>query len=212
MEELKKTIAANIVELRRCNHMTQAELADKLCYSDKAISKWERGESIPDIFILKQVADMFSVTVDYLLTEHSGEKIVPSEEARHKNKNHLLISCMSAGLVWLIATAIFVILKVSPYNSEMLWLTFIYAVPICLIVILVFNSIWGKTAFNYLIISLLMWSILLSICLSMIKFNVWLILTIGVPGQIIILLWSGLSKNLWSRLINPKKKRDTESK
>lgn len=194
MEELKKTIALNIVELRRNNHMTQAELAEKLCYSDKAISKWERGESIPDIFILKQVADLFSVTVDYLLVKHEGEKITPSEEAKHKGKNHLLITCMSAGLVWLIATAIFVILRVSPINLNMLWLTFVLAVPVCLIVILVFNSIWGKKKLNYLIISLLMWSALISICLSMIDFNIWLILVIGVPGQIIILLWSGITK------------------
>ena len=87
MEEMKKTVAANIAELRKFNHMTQAELADKLCYSDKAISKWERGESIPDVFTLKQVADLFSVTVDYLLTDHEGEKVTLSDGAKSKKRN-----------------------------------------------------------------------------------------------------------------------------
>lgn len=209
MEEIKKTIAKNIVGLRRYNHMTQAELAERLCYSDKAISKWERGESIPDVFILKQIADMFSVTVDYLLTDHEGEKVTPGEDAKYKNNNHLIITLLSIGLVWLIGTTVFVTLKVSPIDISMLWLAFIWPVPISFILILIFNSIWGKPIFNYLIISFLMWTLLVSICLSMIEFNVWLILTIGIPGQIIILLWSGMSKTLWAKK-HRKKEKDEE--
>lgn len=190
--ELKRTIAKNIVELRRSRSMTQAELAERLCYSDKAISKWERAESVPDVFILKKVAEIFSVSLDYLTESHDGEKVPAPSDSKHKGRNHLLISLMSAGLVWLIATAVYVILKVTPVGIGKLWLAFVFAVPLCLIVLLVFNSIWGRPKGNYIIISLLMWSILASICLSMIDFNVWLILVIGAPGQVIILLWSGM--------------------
>ena len=71
MEDPKEIIARNIVDLRRKNGMTQLELAEKLNYTDKAVSKWERGESIPDVAVLKTIADLFGVTVDYLLTaEH----------------------------------------------------------------------------------------------------------------------------------------------
>ncbi len=196
MEEMKKTVAANIAELRKCNRMTQAELADKLCYSDKAISKWERGESIPDVFTLKQVADLFSVTVDYLLTDHEGEKITLSDAAKSKKRNHILISCMSSGLVWLIATILYVILDVVPADISSHWMVFVYAVPVTLIVVLVFNSVWGRRRFNYLIISLLMWSVLLSLCLQLYivypVYDIWLISAVGIPGQIIICLWSGL--------------------
>lgn len=215
MEEMKKTVAANIAELRRLNKMTQAELADKLCYSDKAISKWERGESIPDVFTLKQVADLFCVTVDYLLENHDGEKITLSDAARHKNRNHMLISCISAGLVWLIATMVYVILGVVSANVSNLWMIFLYAVPVTLIVVLVFNSIWGRRRFNYLIISLLMWSVLVCLCLQLYLvypvYRVWLISTIGVPGQFIIGLWSGIKvvkvKDLAAGLVSKKEKK-----
>ena len=48
MEDIKND-AKNITELRILNNMTQMELAEKLNYSDKTISKWERAESSPDI-------------------------------------------------------------------------------------------------------------------------------------------------------------------
>lgn len=193
MEELKKIISSNIVELRRSSNMTQAELAEKLCYSDKAISKWERGESIPDVFILKQVADMFGVTVDYLLTDHKDEKAAAEKIAKKRTMNHLLIALISTGLVWLIATALFVIFKLSNLAIPRLWLSFIFAIPVSCIVLLTFNSIWGRAKLNYLIISLLMWSTLLSICLALADFQIWLLLAIGAPGQVIIFLWSGLN-------------------
>ena len=67
MEDLKSIIAKNITDLRLKNGYTQIQLASILNYSDKAVSKWERAESIPDITVLKEIADLFNVTVDYLL-------------------------------------------------------------------------------------------------------------------------------------------------
>ena len=67
MDELRSIFAENVAALRRAAGMTQLQMAERLNYSDKAISKWERGESIPDVAMLKAVADLFSVPVDYLL-------------------------------------------------------------------------------------------------------------------------------------------------
>lgn len=110
MDDLRKIIASNIVALRRSGKLTQGELAEKLNYSDKAVSKWERAESMPDIAVLKQIADMFGVTVDYLLSEqHSASQIVMKKELTHSVKrNRVIISMLSASLVWLIATIVFV--------------------------------------------------------------------------------------------------------
>lgn len=192
MEELKKIIAGNIVSLRRSAGMTQAELAEKLCYSDKAVSKWERGESIPDVFVLKQVADLFGVGVDYLLHDHTNETSAVGKKKSKFSKNRLLITLISTVLVWLIATGIYVAFSLSPLKTERLWLTFIFAIPVSFIVLLVFNSIWGKAKLNFPIISLLMWSTLLSICLALAHFHIWLLLAVGIPGQIIIIFWSGI--------------------
>ena len=52
MEDIRSIIANNLVILRRKKEMTQTELAEMLNNSDKAVSKWERGESVPDISVL----------------------------------------------------------------------------------------------------------------------------------------------------------------
>ena len=77
MEKFKKIVAKNISELRQLNKLTQAELGEKINYSDKAVSKWERGESLPDAFVLKRIANIFQVSVDYLLEDHSNDKTKP---------------------------------------------------------------------------------------------------------------------------------------
>ena len=114
MEDIKLIISQNIVALRRESGMTQIELAEKLSYSDKAVSKWERGESVPDITVLKAIADLFSVTVDYLITsEHSEndrrQKDEDPEKSLRRKRKHAMITGMSVILVWVIATVLFII-------------------------------------------------------------------------------------------------------
>ncbi len=198
MDDLKAIIAKNIAELRREHSITQLELAEKLNYSDKAVSKWERGESCPDVMTLKEIADVFSVTVDYLLQEdHPQEKQTHREYTRRQKRNRLLISAISCVLVWLIATAVFVNLDLLAADLQGHWLSFVYAVPATAVVVLVFNSIWGRPKWNFFIISLLMWSLLTAVCLTLfqaLQLNLWLLFLIGVPGQVIIFLWSGIRK------------------
>ncbi len=197
MEDLKKIIAANISTLRREHGLTQLDLAERLNFSDKAVSKWERGESYPDVVTLKEMAVVFSVSVDYLLqAEHPQEKNRHREYTRRQKRNRFLIAAISCVLVWLIATAVFVNLDLLTDLSGD-WLPFVYAVPVTAIVILVFNSIWGKPQWNFLIISVLMWSVLTALCLTLLQalqLNLWLLFLIGVPGQVIIGLWAGIRK------------------
>ena len=139
-------IAGNIGQLRRNAGLTQAELAQKLNYSDKAISKWERGESVPDVGTLKAVADCFSVSVDYLLrAEHPVETEFKREFTKRQRRNHKLITAMSCVLVWLLAVAVYTSVDVVLPSTRMSsWMVYIFAVPITLVVLLVLNSIWGK--------------------------------------------------------------------
>lgn len=194
MQDLKPIIANNISELRKASKMTQIELADKLNYSDKAISKWERGDSIPDINVLCCISELFGVTVDYLVKPHESDNTAPIyDEYNQRSKHHYkVITLISCALVWLIATVIFVILNLAVTKSFETWMSFVYAVPVTCIVLLVFNSIWGDRRHNYYIISVLSWSVLISIYLTLIKYNIWLVFAIGIPSQIIIILWSRL--------------------
>lgn len=217
MKDLKPIVAKNIAELRSNYGMTQSELAGKLNYSDKSVSKWERAESLPDINVLTEIAQLFNVTLDYLVSaEHeqqeqldeiiAEETLVQTDDKAEQplkkamtqkvkyNQNHVIITALSILLVWFVATLSFVITDIIVTNTHMHWIAFAYAVPASMIVLLVFNSVWFNTRRNYLIISLLMWSLLASIYLTLLPFsiNVWQIFLLGIPGQIIIIAWSQL--------------------
>lgn len=196
METLKNNVAANIADLRRKNGMTQLELADKLKYSDKAVSKWERGESVPDVAVLKSIADLFGVSVDYLLEGTHKKEALPAPLLKNRTKRRGVIVWLAILLVWMVATVLFVILSLVPMATERghLWLAFVFAVPASFVVWLVMNTIWFNRRRNYLIVSLLMWSLLAATHLTLFVagMNIWLIYILGVPAQIIIFLWSGM--------------------
>ena len=190
MSELRQIIGKNITDLRKASNMTQAELGEQLSYSDKAVSKWERGESLPDIIVLKELTDIFHVTVDYLLQdEHPVKELEHSEAIKTRNENRVIITLLSTAVIWLIATLVFVIFEILPIDAgRFLWMSYVYAIPVSLIVILIFNCIWGKRKLRLYIISALMWSLLLSIYLSYPNRGTQLFFLLGIPGQIIILL------------------------
>lgn len=198
MQELKFIIAKNIQKLRLEKGMTQLELAEKLNYSDKSISKWERGESLPDIVVLKSVADLFEVTLDYLVEEEHFEQPAAKEATdRNRKKNYHIITGTSILIVALMATLLFGILAMVFPGTGYPWLCYAYAVPMALVVWLVFNSIWFDPRKNYLIVSFLVWSLLVALYMtfSMRGYRIWPILLVGIPAQIIIWIWSGLQKN-----------------
>jgi transcriptional regulator with XRE-family HTH domain len=207
VEDLKKIIARNIIDLRRANNMTQLELAEKLNYTDKAVSKWERGESLPDISVLKAIADLFGVKIDYLVTVDHVEgvtEVLMSEDAvdeaarnaRHKQSNFRVITLISVLLVWLVATFAFVMAKLIDADAVNHWLAFIYAIPITCIVLLVLTSVWKKKITTGVIISFLVWTLILSVYLSLLFLlhnppkTLWLMFLIGIPLQVLIIFWS----------------------
>lgn len=194
MNDLKAIVAKNITELRKENKLTQLELAEKLNYSDKSVSKWERGESIPDVIVLKEMADLFGVSVDYMLKPHKEIGLAAKLSISIKKRNRTSITAMCVLLVWLVATITFVTLEIILEENSYNWLTFIYAVPVSFIVWLVMNCVWFNLRNNFLIISLLMWSVLAVTFITLICFvgNYWKLFLLGVPGQIIIWLWSRL--------------------
>lgn len=197
MNDIKSAVAKNISELRQSRGMTQIELAEKLNYSDKAISKWERAESIPDITVLVTIAELFGVTLDYLVREeHSVEERKEATNAPTPKYNRHLIAAMSVILVWFIALLVFVLLALFATSLTGEWLAFLYAVPVASIVMLVFNSVWFDSRKNYFIISVLVWSILLAIHITVFVagYNLWLLYLLGIPGQLVILMWSKLKK------------------
>lgn len=196
MEDIKNIVAKNITELRLLNNMTQMELAEKLNYSDKTISKWERAESSPDISILVEIANLFGVSLDYLVRAENIEETVKENKQKETKYNRKVISYISESVAWFIAIFAFIITSLITNEATFQWLYFVYALQIVLIVKLVFNSIWFNPRNNYFIISALMWSILAAIHITFLyfKINVVLIYLLGIAGQIVVILWSFIKK------------------
>ena len=213
MEDWKQIVAGNLAALRKEHGLTQLQLAEQLHYSDKAVSKWERGESMPDLAVMKQLADFYGIRIDdFLLTpeqrvtaqpeadESSAEELLPEEspvpqpDNRQRNLNRLIIAGMAALLVWLIASMIFVVLDAAVPELEYKSFLFIYAAPVTAIVLLVFNSIWFNPRWNYIIISFLVWSVLAALFLTFFMMDIAIpkLFLIGIPAQLIIILWSRL--------------------
>ncbi len=196
MENIKSILAKNITELRIHHNMTQMELAEKLNYSDKTISKWERAESSPDISVLVELAELFGVTLDYLVKGELAEIVTTERKPKEEKYNRRVISYLSEGCGWIVAIFAFIITTLILNKVTFQWLYFVYTLPVVLIVKLVFNSIWFNPRHNYFIVSMLMWSILAAVHITFLYFkvNVSLIYFLGVAGQVVIILWSYINK------------------
>ena len=200
--EIRQNIATNISAMRNAAGMTQAQFAEKLNYTDKAISKWERGESVPDIAVLWKIADMFGVSVDWLISDHGTTEATPDAEAvRAGKRNRLLISLLSSVGVWFIATIVFIVLK--SLNADKVWMPFMWAVPATCIDLLVFNAIWGRYKINFLFISLIIWTLIGSTFITIANPALWYIFIFGIPLQVATIFWSQIKI-----IIKPKNKKE----
>ena len=206
-EKLKKQIGKNIASYRKRIGLTQAGLAEKLNYSDKAVSKWERGESVPDVLTLWQLSELFDVTVNELLAdpnalpENSGaaqrvmEKAVEKTLKRKADKR--IILGLSSILVWFVVLLAFVL--VSSFGIPKSWLAFLYAIPADAIVMLSLRSAWRDFRWNQLLISVIMWGFILSLYMTLlvlVSWNMWKLFLLGIPGQIAIFLWFRLYRKV----------------
>lgn len=170
-KDIKIIIANNIIKQRKQLGLTQLELAEKLNYSDKTLSKWERAEAVPDIITLAQLAELFNTTVDSLISDDEIEIIEPIKPKKGiTRKKTISIVLLSLSIVWLVATFAFVFLRILPIdvNTEYFkpWVVFIYAIPVSAILLIVFSSIWGNSIDVFVSVSILIWTLALALTIS----------------------------------------------
>lgn len=201
MNNIKETVSGNILALRQAAGMTQAELAEKLNYSDKAVSKWEHGEALPDIGTLAEICRLFGITMDALVYKPLSDIDIKKEEdaaaeriaeEKQRKRTRVVITLMSFVLVWFVAVFSFVIWQFLDKSDEYAWLAFIYAVPVTSIVSLVLVSVWFGRPCRFISLTALIWSLLTSVYLTMLVFlgqNFWYVFLLGIPGQAIVFLW-----------------------
>ncbi len=183
-EKFKKNIAQNLINYRKQNGLTQLELAEKLNYSDKAISKWERGESFPDITVLCSIAELYNITINDLVSEQKVGKV----KFLTQTPNKIRLCLLTTGLVFFIATIIFSILTIWVPSVTKAWLSFIYAIPISSIVLLVFSAIWRKRGWQFIFVTVLVWTLCLSLYLTMLGSAIYLFI-IAAPFEALVVIW-----------------------
>lgn len=197
MEEVKESnlaeiIGKNIMRLRKMMNMTQLELAEKLGYSDKSVSKWEQGNGIPDVRTLVQLSEFFGVSMDDLIHEHVEKPVMPQ---RTKHVRHLIIMLLSVGLCWLVAVVAYafglIIGKAVSGNYVNVWLAFPYALLASAIVTLVFSCVWKYRITRVISVSVLIWTAIACVYLTVLVLgpNIWPIFFIGIPLQILALIF-----------------------
>ena len=199
MKDIKTIVANNLIALRKSRKMTQADVAEKLNYSDKSVSKWEHADSLPDISILYALADMYGVTLDYLTSDNAEEQanMMKSPEKSLEN-DRIIIASLTVTSVFLIAALVFVYIYLNAKISSG-WIAFVWALPVSFAALAYYNRIWSKNKIYAITLkSLLLWTLLAAICLQFMSYRLWLIFVLGVPLQLIILLAANLT---------PKKKR-----
>ncbi len=207
-EKLKNQIGANIAAYRKRAGLTQAGLAEKLNYSDKAISKWERGESVPDVITLAQLAEQFEITVNDLLVDPEAlpqdtgkvqqamEQVVEKTLKRKADKS--IILKLSSILCWFVALLVYVVMSSIDFLKGWSGVFFVYAIPANAIVLLSLRSAWHDFRWNKALISVIMWGSLLSIYVTLylaLQWNIWKLFLLGIPGQVAILLWFRLFRS-----------------
>lgn len=190
MEELRKIIGKNLSELRKNRGLTQLELAEKFNYTDRAVSKWENGDTLPDVDTLYMLCEFYGVTLDYLTHEDNYQFIKENREVPLRNK--ISITVLAGIIAWLLATVVFVVSLLQ--GVKPLWVSFIWAVPLSALFVIFFNRLFFRKKLVYFINwSLLIWGTITATFLSFLPHvNLWPLFLIGVPAQAILIIWTNI--------------------
>ena len=195
MQDVKVVFAQNLISLRKQMKLTQIELAEKINYSDKAVSKWERGESIPDVTVLMTIASLFGVTLDFLVTEHAEPEVVAEQTSYAKavkKRNRLLVAAITFFAIAALETVVFATLQsVFGTLGENLLYCYVYPIPAAAIVAIVFTSLWARPSLRFWSVTLLIVSLILDAFLIPLqvagKCIPW-VFSIIIPAELVTML------------------------
>ncbi len=185
MEDIKEVISQNIATIRKKRKLTQVELSEKLNYSDKAISRWEKGESLPDIETLHKLSEILEVPVASFFEENAfAEREIPKKKSNIPNK--IMVTVLSCLVVWIVATLLYV--YIYTYSDIEYWQAFIWAVPATTILLCYYNKIWGWAMLSIFLHSVTLWSLVVAIYCQFLNYNIWIMFLLGALLQVIIVL------------------------
>ena len=195
-DDIKTTVANNLIALRKSKNLTQADVANALNYSDKSVSKWEHADSLPDISILSALCDMYGVTLDSLTHENAEETLSQTkDDKKAEAERKITIAVLSVTIIFLCSTIAFVYCYAFKSEPILFWQAFVWAVPASALVLINLNRKWLKSKLASTILkSIFLWSLLACVFVQFFNYTLWLIFILGIPIEIIIILSSNLIK------------------
>ena len=195
-KDIKQIIAKNLANLRKNKKITQTELAEQFGYSDKAISKWENGDTLPDIQTLYQLCEFYNVTLDFLVSEQSFDEKI--KYINHLNKrviiNNSLIELLYCSFVWILAVIIYVYLYT--FSEINYWQIFMWAIPATAIVMLLFTKVWKQKLYTFIVRSLFFWTLVTACYIQFIEYNIWPLFFLMIPIQVALILTIAINDKL----------------
>ncbi len=191
MKTIKEILVENLINLRKSHKLTQLELSEKVGYSDKAISRWEHGEVLPDITTLERLAEIYGVSFTSLFEENLN--IQKEKNRNSQSTNKILISLLSIFSVWVMIIICYIVFKLT--IKESIWELFVVGVPLSFLLATIFTSVWSKKRYAFLCGSFLLWTILATIFFTLLKYNLWMVFILGAPIQVILILCMGFKSS-----------------
>ncbi len=184
-EEFNKSVGENLAKYRKFNNYTQIALAEKINYSDKAVSKWENGECLPDVYVLKQLADLYGVTVNDLITKRNKPR------ASFSKTNSFFAPLLSCCIVWVVALLAFFIIMVAFKTYDKPWIVFIVSIPVSAIITLVFSCIYRNRCIQFISISTIIWTFILTLHLALVDLfsEIVFLYLVGIPVEVMAIIW-----------------------
>ncbi len=191
MKDLRKIIGDNLTELRKRRGLTQLELAEKFNYTDRAVSKWENGDTLPDVEVLYQLCEYYGVTMDYLTHEENAQFKRKDDPLNRTNK--IIITAMAVTVVMMLATVIFVYYMIR--KNIVIWQAFVWAIPLCALFTVYFNKIYfHRKIVAFCCWSVFIWSGITAPFLSFGNYELWPLFFIGIPAQISLIFWLNIKQ------------------
>ena len=197
MESLKEIVSKNIINLRKANNLTQLELAKKINYSDKAISRWEKGEVLPDVEIIQTLSIVFNVPMSAILeNQDDNKKIKLTKPTKQDILSQIFIICE----IWTIISVIYAYLNIS--KGMNLWQLFTWGVPATALILFVLSNKRKNNILSFTYGTILNWSAITCLFLQMLTSSPWYIFLLGIPVQGMLIV-----RYLFNHKLNPILKR-----
>ena len=183
MKTISEIIAENLIALRKKNNLTQNDLAEKLKYSDNTVSRWEHTEITPSIETLEKISEIYNVPLESLLKENVSAVI--NKEEKRQIVARICTALLFVMAAWFVVTTMFVYLKTT--SNINLWTLYIWALPISCLILLPFNN---KRVYRFVVLTVFIWTLLLSFFLEFYTYQIWLIFFCGIPVELALVIWA----------------------